>query len=195
MVSRRSFGTALRSISAPRCRSRACALTMCCGFRQLRQMAEESLAVRRLRQEWLLLQEIARLNPGVVEVLSRRRLADGETFEIALHQTCGITSWTEGRPVLARSHRVTFRFPRFFPSTPIEAYLATPVLHPNVDPSDGFVCLWTRSSSGDTVMEAVRRLQQIIAWKLVNFEATHVMQPALNPPGPLDFTPMIESTA
>jgi len=69
------------------------------------------------------------------------------------------------------------RFPRFFPAVPIEATLTLPVFHPNVDSRSGFVCLWTRTSPGDTVMEALRRLQRIVAWAAVNNEAEHVMQP------------------
>ncbi len=156
---------------------------------------------RRLEQEWKLLGRLAQTNPGVLEPLGRRSLADGDTFEALIHQTCGILSLACGKPVLTRSHRISFRFPRFFPSVPIEAVLAKPVFHPNVDPRNGFVCLWTRTSAGDTVMEAARRLQQIIAWKLVNFEAAHVMQPEAVewahrtsfPAGlALNFTPLVE---
>jgi ubiquitin-protein ligase len=156
---------------------------------------------RRLEQEWKLLGQLAQTNPGVLEVLRRRSLADSDIFEAMIHQTCGILSLACGKPVLARSHRVAFRFPRFFPSVPVEAVLAKPVFHPNVDPRNGFVCLWTRTSAGDTVMEAARRLQQMIAWKLVNFEATHVMQPEavdwahrMSFPASLvlDFTPLVE---
>ena len=162
-------------------------------------MAEATLYERRVDGEWKLLAEVARLNPGVVEVVARRRLADGDVFEVRLHQTAGIVGWQGAAAVLERSHRVLFRFPRFFPSVPIEATLAPPVFHPNVDPINGFVCLWTRTSPGDTVMEALRRLQRIIAWAAVNYSAEHVMQPEAarwgqeHPDHRLEFTPLVES--
>jgi ubiquitin-protein ligase len=161
-----------------------------------------TLRSRRLSQEWKLLAEIQRINPEVVEIRGRRAQADCDLFAITLHHTTGILAWSAGHAQLAGSHAAVFRFPRFFPSVPIEASLSKPLFHPNIDPQNGFVCLWTRFSSGDTVMEAVRRLQQIIAWKLVNLEAPHVMQPEAArwyresaPPAmlPLAFTPLVES--
>ena len=53
-------------------------------------------------------------------------------------------------------------------------------------------------------MEAARRLQQIIAWKSVNFDAEHVMQPEavrwFQDPShagmaPLEYTPLVESNS
>lgn len=164
-------------------------------------MAEGStLYERRVDEEWNLLQKLAERNPGVVELVGRRRLADGDLFEVALHQTAGIVGWRGTEPVLERSHRVLLRFPRFFPAVPIEATLASPVFHPNVDPRSGFVCLWTRTSAGDTIMEALRRLQRIVAWAAVNNAAEHVMQPEAVRWGQdqaerarLDFTPLVEA--
>ncbi|HLW86645.1 MAG TPA: hypothetical protein VKR60_15615 [Candidatus Sulfotelmatobacter sp.] len=74
-------------------------------------------------------------------------------------------------------HDVTFHFPRFFPSVPIEASLAQAVFHPNVHPENGFVCLWDGFSPGDTVLEAAGQLQRVIGWQLVNERADHLMQP------------------
>ena len=165
-------------------------------------MAEATLYSRRIEQEWSLLQELARINPKVLEIVERRRQADGDLFRIVLHETCSIAGWKGSDPVLVRSHPATFRFPRFFPSVPIEAIVVTPVFHPNIDPLNGFVCLWTRSSPGDTVMEAARRLQQIIAWKSVNFDVEHVMQPEAvrwfqdpshSAMAPFEYTPLVES--
>jgi ubiquitin-protein ligase len=162
-------------------------------------MAEGSLYERRVAEEWKLLQKLAEQNPGVLEVAARRRLSDGEQFEVTLHQTSGIVGWRGTEAVLERSHRAVFRFPRFFPAVPLEATLARVVFHPNVDPRSGFVCLWTRTSPGDTVLEAVRRLQRIIAWAAVNCDAEHVMQPQAvewarerKDRTPLDFTPLVE---
>lgn len=167
-------------------------------------LLDESLYTRRVRQEWKLLGELARENAETLEIAGRRSQADADLFEVTIHQTSGIIISSSSQPVVERSHRAVLRFPRFFPSVPIEASLLRPVFHPNVDPVNGFVCLWTRASSGDTVMEALRRLQQIIAWKLVNLEATHIMQLAavewasdpVHAAGlPLEFTPIVEVEA
>jgi len=61
---------------------------------------------------------------------------------------------------------------------PIEAFLAVPVFHPNVHPDNGFVCLWTRGSTGDTIVTALVRLQNVIGWRLHNASPDHLMQPA-----------------
>ena len=74
-------------------------------------------------------------------------------------------------------HPVVFRYPEYYPSVPIEAFLSTPVFHPNVHLETGFVCLWSRHSAGDTILEAVRQLQRVITWELKNSAAEHVMQP------------------
>jgi ubiquitin-protein ligase len=157
-------------------------------------MADGTLFERRVDQEWKLLQQVAERNPRVVEVTGRRRLADGELFELVLKETSGIVGWRGTEPLIERRHRVTFRFPRFFPAVPLEATLAPPVFHPNVDPINGFVCLWTRTSPGDTIMEALRRLQRIVAWAAVNYDAEHVMQPeaVVWPRRNLEFTPLVE---
>src|SRR5262249_38688823 len=75
------------------------------------------------------------------------------------------------------SHKVSLSFPRFFPSTPIEARLAVQDFHPNVHTETAFVCLWNRFSPGDTVIEAISQLQQVISCQLLNEETDHVMQP------------------
>ncbi len=140
-------------------------------------MDEGSLYERRVEQEWKLLGRLAERNPGIVEVAARRRRADGDEFEVVLHKTAGIVGWRGAEPVVEHSHRVIFRFPRFFPAVPLEANLVRPVFHPNVNPATGFVCLWTRTSPGDTVLEAVRRLQRVVAWAAVNSDPEHLMQP------------------
>jgi ubiquitin-protein ligase len=135
-----------------------------------------SLRERRIEQEWLLLQELAAANPGLLEVLDRRKLADSEDFQLLLHETEGIPA--EDSSTRVRSHQVRLSFPRFYPAAPLEAYLAQPVKHPNVDPRNGFVCLWTKHAGRETVVEALRRLQEVIVWKRMNLDNDHLMQPA-----------------
>ena len=131
---------------------------------------------RRVEQEWRLLQSLAGANPGVVEVGEKRPSDNGEVFTFNLFKTGALIETPEGL-TLVETHRVAIHFPRFFPSIPLEASLARPVFHPNVNPENGFVCLWNRFSPGDTVVEAVAQLQRVITWQLVNQEHDHRMQP------------------
>jgi len=128
-------------------------------------------------QEWELLQRLSERNPGVVESVGRQRLADGEVFEVVLHETAGIVGWRGVDAVIERSHRAVFRYPRFFPAVPIEVTLTPPVFHPNVDPVMGLVRLWERTSPGDSIPEAVQRLQRMVSWADVNYSPEHVLQP------------------
>jgi ubiquitin-protein ligase len=132
---------------------------------------------RRVEQEWRLLQSLAETNPEVVRIESRHAAETGVAFQFELLKTSALLQHPDGRSIL-ESHKVNVRFPRFFPSIPIEVSLVQPVFHPNVHPENGFVCLWDRFSPGDTVIEAVSRLQRVITWQLVNREADHLMQPA-----------------
>ena len=96
--------------------------------------------------------------PAPVRRRGRRPLCDGECFDVVLGQAGGIIGWKQGEPVLAASHDVTFRFPRFFPLVPIEAKFAIPLFHPSVDPFNGEVWLGT-----DSIAEAVERVRAIVS--------------------------------
>jgi ubiquitin-protein ligase len=132
---------------------------------------------RRIDNEWALLAELARANPDSLHDLSRSRDAAADFFRVTLHRTTALTGTP---PHLQRvdAHVVEFRFPAWFPAVPIEAFLAVPVFHPNVHPDNGFVCLWTRGSTGDTIVTALVRLQNVIGWRLHNASPDHLMQPA-----------------
>jgi hypothetical protein len=135
---------------------------------------------RRIEQEWRLLQLLAESNPGHLDVGERSRLLDGQSFRCTLRQSPALLELAGGQEAglsVQDCHEVTFRFPRFFPSVPIEASLARAVFHPNVHPENGFVCLWDSFSPGDTVIEAAAQLQRVISWQLVNERPDHLMQP------------------
>ncbi len=136
-----------------------------------------SVRARRLDNEWKLLTELAEHNPGVLEVVRRETLPDADVFHVIVHRTSALALGDPPRLMELASHAVAFRYLSFYPSVPIEAFLATPVFHPNVHPENGFVCLWDQFSSGDTIVEAIRKLQQVITWELWNDRAEHVMQP------------------
>jgi hypothetical protein len=128
----------------------------------------ESLRERRIHNEAELLRLLALANPQKFEI-------DG--FAGTLRQTTGLRV-EDGRLAAAEEHSFILEFPRFFPSMPIEIFLRRPVFHPNVDPETGFVCLWDRHSPGASAIEAITRLQRIIAWDLFSDSADHSMQPA-----------------
>jgi hypothetical protein len=130
---------------------------------------------RRIQNEWKLLQELEARNAGILQVLKRDLDSSGEFFRVGLYRTAAPVK-AIGGITLRESHQIEFNFPRFFPAVPIEASLQAPVFHPNVDPDNGFVCLWTRTCSGDTIVEAAIRIQRIITWDLVNFAPDHLMQ-------------------
>lgn len=131
------------------------------------------MRARRLDEEWTLLAKLAEANPEALEILARESRPDEELFRLNLRRTMGLSL----DRVPKESHTVSFRFPELYPALPIEAFLSSPVFHPNVHPINGFVCLWTRVSTADTILEAVVRLQKVIVWELVNRDAEHLMQP------------------
>jgi len=117
------------------------------------------LRARRIEREREWLARLVQDNPETLSELA----CDRDEFRLRLR-------------IAERDHQARIVFPRFFPSVPLEAYLAEPIPHPNVDPNNGFVCLWTKLSVRHTAVEAVRRLRLILAWRIFNLEADHVMQ-------------------
>jgi len=131
---------------------------------------------RRIEQERQLLQALAEGNPELLQDCKHDMEAGGPIFRFKLLQTQALVE-EAGQLRIQEEHQVSIHFPRFFPAVPLETSLLRPVFHPNVHPETGFVCLWSRFSSGDTVVEAVAQLQRVISWELWNEEPDHVMQP------------------
>ncbi len=130
-----------------------------------------SLGERRLQAEWDLLQQLAALNP---QRLAQPQGQESE-FRVTLLATPALLAdGTTTQP----EHHLRIVYPRFFPSIPLELYLAQPVLHPNVHPLTGFVCLWDRHRISNTVEHALHKTVAILGWRLLNLEPRHVMQRA-----------------
>lgn len=131
---------------------------------------------RRVEQEWRLLQALRETNQTILGAAKKKATENGIAFDFDLHHTEALIRTLDGlqHPT---DHRVFLHFPKFFPSVPVEASLTQPVFHPNIHPETGFVCLWGRFSSGDTVIEAVAQLQRILTWQLLNRDSEHIMQP------------------
>jgi hypothetical protein len=131
---------------------------------------------RRLANELGEARQLEECNTDVIRLESFQHEGEGANLRITLCQTSALLMQAN-RFCIVNEHDVTFHFPRFFPAVPIEAYLKRAVFHPNVDPVNGFVCLWDRYSLGDTLIGAVSRVQQILTWKMLNLHAEHIMQP------------------
>jgi ubiquitin-protein ligase len=78
---------------------------------------------------------------------------------------------------VVESHVITISFPRYYPAVPSEVFLEKPIFHPNVDPVNGFVCLWDNHRVTNTVRTALAKLASVLAWRLVNTTVPHIMQP------------------
>jgi hypothetical protein len=130
---------------------------------------------RRVEQEWRMLRALADCNYHL-DLTARRCQAGEEIFGFSLSATNATV--VDGQRVrLRETHAAILRCPRFFPAVPLEINLNSPVFHPNVHPENGFVCLWDRFSTEDTVIHALLKLQKVLTWNLYNRESDHVMQP------------------
>jgi ubiquitin-protein ligase len=156
------------------------------------------LRQRRIENEWDLLQQMAQANPALLSDIQRHQ----DDFLLKLSQTTTPVR-VEGSIDLRSEHDVRLSFPRFFPTMPIEAYVTPPVFHPNVHPDTGFVCLWSRFSLHDTVVEALCQLQRVLTFTLFSESADHIMQPEAlestkNPQAgrtmPLEYTKLTKPT-
>ncbi len=134
---------------------------------------------RRVRAEWEMLNDLAVLNPGRLTGLR----ADDTTFHATLHvpfmtmaATGTVPSW-EYAPRERLAHAFCVHYPVHFPAVPMEMFLQTPALHPNIHPETGFVCLWERHRASNTVEHAVHKLLAMLEGRLYNADPVHVMQP------------------
>ena len=132
---------------------------------------------QRINNEWTILSQIAGANPSCIDIKEQRP----DEFVLVLKQSpapiCLHGRNEDGRIELVQEHELRFVFARFFPAVPIEAYLTRPVFHPNIHPTTGFVCLWSRFSKADTVIEALCQLQRILTYSVFSDSADDVMQP------------------
>ncbi|MGQ9917884.1 MAG: hypothetical protein ACUVS7_10745 [Bryobacteraceae bacterium] len=144
------------------------------------QAAFERIRGRRIRHEWEWLRRTAEINPGELV------LSGSSGGPVLLPRT---PCYTFGGEV-SDGIEVCFRFPEYYPSVPLEAWLVRPVLHPNVHPENGFVCLWDTRHEGTSLVEAVLQLQRIVTWHLFNLSADHLMQPEAGNRDPLPYRPI-----
>lgn len=119
-----------------------------------------------------MLHALARRNPGRIAEVS----IDTGVLTLVLHGPAALLVGTTPPCPIAR-HDLRIDFPVHFPAVPMEMFLARPVVHPNVHPETGFVCLWNRHRVSNTVEHAMHKLVAMLAGQLHNAEPQHVMQP------------------
>lgn len=130
-----------------------------------------SLRSRRMDAEWELLENLAAANQYVLVRIERCE----DEFRVELGESpawMGVadTQW------IARNHAVRYVFPRYYPTLLLEGYIAQPVVHPNVDPVNGFVCLWKNYRTAQTIVDAVVITRSVLSWSAVNDAPEHRMQ-------------------
>ncbi len=144
------------------------------------------LRQRRIAAERAFLETLLQLNPGRLEFDSWQTERDTDIVRVRLLDTPA--TLLDGSVSLA--HALRLNFPAYFPAVPIEAFLDVPVLHPNVHPENGFICLWESHAAGDTIVQALLQTQRVITGKLSNPYPEHVMQSLSQPPVPLPYIPL-----
>jgi len=144
------------------------------------QAAFERIRERRIRNEWEWLLRTAAADPAALAVPQE----PGGLVRLPE------TPWYSLDGAIREGLAVRFTFPDYYPSVPLEAWLAEPALHPNVHPENGFVCLWDTRHEGASLVEAVLQLQRVVTWHLYNLSADHLMQPGAGPRPALPYRPV-----
>ena len=137
-------------------------------------MSTTVLLERRFAGEWELLKQLTACNPGRITHVQ----ADHAALSLHLHGPEAVAAGASFGPERIHLHRVRVDYPVHFPAVPMELFLAIPILHPNVHPETGFVCLWERHRVSNTVEHALHKLTAMLAGELRNTSPLHVMQPA-----------------
>jgi hypothetical protein len=130
-----------------------------------------SVRNRRMDAEWKLLEALVNANRSVF--VSIVRLPD--EFRIAMRESPAWVSRESGRQV-ETEHCLRYVYPRYYPSLPLEGYFVRPILHVNVNPVTGFVCLWRSYRPGQMIVDAILITRAIMACKAANWDAVHRMQ-------------------
>lgn len=134
-----------------------------------------TMRTRRIENELLLLEALQRLNPKRLRLAREGEIVSLEVdgFSALRHAPVADESMSEA---VASRHSFRIAFPRYYPTMPAEVYLDAPVFHPNVNPDNGFVCLWIRHRVQTTLERTLAQLQQVLAWDKLNVDANHVVQ-------------------
>jgi hypothetical protein len=126
---------------------------------------------RRMNAEWQLLQALVDANQ--LTFASIVRLQD--EFKVVMRES---PAWVgnEDEQRIETEHALRYVYPRYYPSLPLEGYFVRPVLHVNVDPLTGFVCLWKNYQPAQTIVDAILVTRAVMACKAANWEPSHRVQ-------------------
>ncbi len=130
-----------------------------------------SVRNRRMDAEWKLLEALVDANRPVFASVVRLQ----EEIRIAVRESPAWVSKESGRHV-ETEHSLRYVYPRYYPCLPLEGYFVRPILHVNVDPVTGFVCLWKNYRPGQTIVDAILITRAIMACKTANWDAAHRLQ-------------------
>jgi Ubiquitin-conjugating enzyme len=130
-----------------------------------------NLRDRRMDEEWQMLEAIAHVNRPTFVAITRAR----DEFHIIMRDS---PAWVNvrGRQRVETEHALRYVYPRYYPSLPLEGYFVRSILHVNVDPKTGFVCLWKDYRPAQTIVDAILVTRAIMSGKAANFDAAHRMQ-------------------
>jgi ubiquitin-protein ligase len=132
-----------------------------------------NLRSRRMEEEWQLLEKLAHANPRVLASITR--LPD--EFHVGLNESPAYVPRAHERRI-EHEHVVRYVYPRYYPTLPLEGYFVRPIVHINVDPVTGFVCLWARYHPAQTIVDAILTTRTVMTWKTANRDPAHTMQEA-----------------
>ena len=125
----------------------------------------------RIDAEWQLLESLADANRSIFTQMTR---LDDE-FRFIMQES---PAWVgKGRDCRTETeHRLRYAYPRYYPTLPLEGYFVRPILHINVDPVTGFVCLWKNYRPAQTIVDAILITRAIMAGNAANWDPAHRMQ-------------------
>lgn len=127
---------------------------------------------RRMDAEWQLLQALADANKTVFATINRLE----NEFRLVMRESPARVE--SGREVRVEAeHALRYVYPRYYPALPLEGYFVRPVLHINVDPVTGFVCLWQDYRPAQTIVDAILITRAVMACEVANWDLAHRMQP------------------
>jgi ubiquitin-protein ligase len=125
----------------------------------------------RMNTEWQLLESLADANRSIFTQMTR---LDDEFRFIMQESPAWVGKKSDCRA--ETKHALRYVYPRYYPSLPLEGYFVRPILHINVDPLTGFVCLWKNYRPAQTIVDAILITRAIMAGKAANWDPAHRMQ-------------------
>ena len=132
-----------------------------------------NLRNRRMETEWQFLEALTDANRSTLASIARFQ----DEFYIIMRESSAWVGNGSQRHI-ETEHTLRYVYPRYYPTLPLEGYFVRPVLHINVDPMTGFICLWKDYRPAQTIVDAILITRAMMAWKTANWDPAHRMQQA-----------------